>query len=565
MRFSWTQGRGLVAVTTALLVLHGAPAALAQQFVPYTGGQQNQTPQSQAYGQYQQQAQPQLAPQYRTALAPQSQVMSPPVESVAPGTMQGYSSAPAAGCNCQASSAAPALNYSQPAPAAMSYQGYASGGAGCSTYNTFNHGCGNGAVVGGGCASGGCGLGGGCGGYGLGGCASGGIGGGCGIGGGLGGGYGLGGGRCGRNQWFGGFYGLFMERAGNPWRALAFSTPDASPDGYYPTDDEFVLNLQDLDQDTFAGAEVRFGSTLGGGGGCGCGPRFGWEFAYWGLLQEDQTAIVTDTAADGNRLYTMINQAGLQYDPGTGTFRPVNDYFEYGPPVNFAPPGDQFRIRQITARQSFSAQNLELNFLRLPLGGIGGAGIGGCGCGSRLTSTCLIGVRYFRFDEDFSFRVDVENETAGGTAFLSRDVDVDNHLVGAQFGCNSCYRCGHSGKWALHCNSVVGVYGNRMEVWNRMDFPTTGTALQIQDGTNFDLRYEDNNVAVIGELRAGASYQYSCNWRLFGGYRLLGVSGVALAFDQIAQQNITANQVQYVDSDGSLFLHGLQGGVEFTY
>ncbi|NOY28769.1 MAG: BBP7 family outer membrane beta-barrel protein [Planctomycetes bacterium] len=426
--------------------------------------------------------------------------------------------------------------------------------------------------------------------------------------GGIGAGLGLGARRgCGR-QWFGGFYGLYMERSGNPWRALAFSTLEANPAGYYPADNENVLNLTDLDNDTFSGAEIRFGATLGQGGACGCGPRYAWEVGYWGLLEDDRTTVVTDTAVDGNRLYGMLSHTGAFYNG-----RPVNDYFEYGPPV-VNPAGDTIRIRQISARNSFSMQNLEVNLLRFPVlgggyygasaggangggfgsgrglgrrGGFGGygagscdsgsCGVGGCdarsggscgvggGCNSGFSATGLVGFRYVRIDEDFMFRSDFDNETTATTGFISRDVDVDNHLAGAQFGCNMIYRYGCSGRWAVHCNSVVGVFGNRSEVWNRMDAPVAGGDVTLQNGDNFDLRYEDNGIAVLGELRAGMSYQYSCNWRLFGGYRLIGISGVALAFDQISDQNISAAQASYVDSSGSIFIHGLQSGVEFTY
>ena len=196
----------------------------------------------------------------------------------------------------------------------------------------------------------------------------------------------------------------------------------------------------------------------------------------------------------------------------------------------------------------------------------GGCSQGGCGGGPRYSLTTLIGARYMRLDEDFMFRTDFENETATTFGFLSNNIDVDNHSVGAQLGCNGVYRLGCSGRWALHCNTNVGVYGNHMEVWNRMDAPVGGN-VRLANGGNepFDFRYEDDDVALVGELRVGSSYQYSCNCRFFSGYRVLGISGVALAFDQIPTANITPNQVSYVDSDGSIFLHGLQAGVEFTY
>lgn len=582
MRFSWIRAGGAVVVSAAVMALQVAPALA--QFVPYSPGSNSSQsynqyqahtaqPQHQAQAQYSAQAQqPQpktqnkyqygqqsTQPQY-TAMAFQGSAtrdsLSQPIESVAPGQvmqstpmqsaqMHSYSAAPAADCNCQSS--APAVSYSQPAPVSSSFESYQFGGCttgACNSYNTFDGGCGVGGYAGcdGGCGAGGCGVG------------TCGVGGGCADGCcGLGGGY-LGTGCGRRRQWFGGFYGLYMERAGNDWKALAFSTADTNGPGYYPADNEYVINLQDLDQDTFAGAEVRFGSTIGQGR-CGCGPRFGWEVAYWALDEETQTATATDTATDGNRLYSMIPYNGLEYDPGTG-YVPLNDYVDYGPPSAAA---TTLSLRSITARNTFQMQNIEANILRLPVVSAGG-------CGRGLSVTGVAGFRYIRLDDDFMVNYAGDNTTGPTTYSLTHNVDVDGHLAGGQVGCNCCYNFGKCGRWGLHCNSVVGVFNNHSEVWNRFD--ASGTMRFANNGNdNFDLRYEDDNVSVLGELRVGGSYQYSCNWRLFSGYRLLGITGVALASDQVLNQTIysSANQVSYVDGDGSLFFHGLQAGVECTY
>ncbi len=590
MQLSWIRARRAVVVSAAVMALQGAP--VLAQFVPFTPGA------SQSYNQYQAhtaqppyqaqtqfQAQPQYGRQYAqpqyTAMAFQGSdtrpAVSQPIESVAPGQsmssapmqsysaqsapMQSYSSAPAADCNCQSSG--PAMNYSQPT-AGYQYGGCTAGA--CGSYNTFDDGCGVGAYGGGGC---------------LGGCCDQGCG--CGTG-------------CG---WFGGFYGLYLERAGNHWRPLAFQTTDGQPFGYYPTDTEYSLNLTDIDNGTFAGAEIRLGSTIGGRRNC-CGPRHAWEIAVWGLEEDTATAVATD--AVGTRLYSMINHLGIEYSP-TGLpadYRPANDYFDYAPPTEDHTAPSDVEVRSITARNTFSLQSYEGNFLCFCCGGgnFKGSGIGcgccggglcglrgkhrrhasggccdtggcdscaggccstGCGCcPSGFSCTGVAGFRFIRMDEDFMFRSDWD------TGFLSRAIDVDSQLYGGQIGCNAMYRCGC--RWALHCNTVVGIFNNHVEVWNRMDAPTGGVARLANNGQEtYDFRYEDDQIAVLGELRTGVSYQYSCHWRLFGGYRLFGLSGAALAFDQIADHNISASQVQYVNANGSIFLHGLQAGVECVY
>jgi len=310
---------------------------------------------------------------------------------------------------------------------------------------------------------------------------------------------------------------------------------------------------------------------------------------------------------------------GLEYDPdgaGAATYRPLNDYVDYGPPTR-PDVGDPIRLNSITVRTRFSAQNIELNLLRLPVltggGCVGGgcdSGYGACGCdsgscgygaggcggcssgcatgcglgrgrlggrlgrggygytGPRYQLTTLAGVRYLRLDEDFQADFDATNTVTLANIPTSYRSEADNHLVGFQLGCNGVYHLGCSGRWALNCSANAGIYGNRAEVNRTLNMPAAGV-LRYVGGTNDPFTTasaEDDSIATIAELRFGASYQYSCNWRFFGGYRALGISGIALAFDQHPNDFSSPGQVaQYVNTDGSLFLHGLQGGVEFSY
>jgi hypothetical protein len=181
----------------------------------------------------------------------------------------------------------------------------------------------------------------------------------------------------------------------------------------------------------------------------------------------------------------------------------------------------------------------------------------------------LMGVRYMRFDEDFGLQTDFETVSGGvvtGTGFLDYNVEADNHLIGFQMGCNGICRLGCRGCWALHYGSTFGIYGNHMEVSQQMDAPTSGN-VRFVNGTqsNFNINTSKDEVAFLGELRAGGSYQYSRNCRLYGGWRAIGVSGVALATSQIPTAFITPSQVGFIASDGSLFMHGLQVGVEWNY
>ena len=607
MRISWKKASGAVVVSAAMIAMQGVPALA--QFVPYTPNANQQYNQYQAHTAPQYPAQQQLTqqqlnqqqfaqqqyapqqyaqPQY-TAVAMQGsgtrqggsatrQEFVGPAPAVQAAPVPNYTAAPAADCNCQ--TPAPAA-----APVASTYESYPVGGCAsgtCGTYNSFAPGCGVGAT----------------GGYGGGGV--------------LGGGY-LGARAGSGRQWFGGYYGLFLQRTRNDWIPLAFTTDQPAP--FYPARDDYVLNLQDVTETEHGGAEFRFGSTFGNANGCG--PRHAWEAAYWGIIEEEASATFTDLdITAGDRLYLNLDFRGLEYDPdgaGPADYRPLNEYFSSAPPTFADPAGfDPIRLNSITVRNRFSAQNIEVNLLRLPglsccssgccgaggcsdgcaggccggggcaggscgighgrlaglRGGLRGRGGAGFAVGPRYSLTSLVGVRYLRLDEDFFLDIDAENLNTGASIPFTFASEADNQLVGIQLGCNGTYRLGQCGRWALHFGANAGIYGNHAEVTRSLNVPAAGD-VRFVGGANdpfTTIETEDDGVATVAEFRVGGSYQYSCNWRLFGGYRALGVSGIALGFEQIPNDFSSPDQLaEYVNTSGSLFLHGLQAGAEYTY
>ena len=167
-------------------------------------------------------------------------------------------------------------------------------------------------------------------------------------------------------------------------------------------------------------------------------------------------------------------------------------------------------------------------------------------------------------DESFMFGVDYTNPAWGSpSGFLNYWSTVENNLLGAQIGCNGMYRIGC--KWGVHVNTLVGVYANDIDVRQYMNSPT-GLVRYIGTTENFDANADKTDVAMLGELRVGASYAYSCHCRLYGGWRAIGITGVGLATDQTPNAFLSAAQMaNYVNSNGSMILHGLQAGVEWNY
>ncbi len=390
-------------------------------------------------------------------------------------------------------------------------------------------------------------------------------------------------GGCG--YWFGGVYGLLMDRDDSNQYPLAFTVPASMPDGYPPTTMDVVMTTRDVDVGFQPGVEFRLGRAFGGGcdpcSCCSCGPQWGLEGVYWILFDEDEMTQYVSPVAP-SRTYTMMPMYGLEYDPGDATYRPVNTYWDHGTPSVNANP---YRVTLVRQRSSFEAQNLEINLLKLGVcgGGCGsvacgpgaGASIGygcdscaGCdnsGCcaprGSRYSCTALCGFRWMQFDEDFMFGVDYDGATDG---FLNYNASVENNLIGAQIGCNGMYRIGC--KWGLHVSTAVGVYGDDVNVRQYFQSPT-GLVRYTGDPTNsFDVNADKTDVSMVGELRLGASYQATCHCRVYGGWRAIGITGIALATDQTPNAFLSAAQMGgYVNSNGSMILHGLQAGVEWNY
>jgi hypothetical protein len=408
---------------------------------------------------------------------------------------------------------------------------------------------------------------------------------------------------CYETQWFGGVYFLFMERdRPSPVKLTVQVDHSVAPDPYYPPETATVLVTPD--HDFREGVEVRFGSTFNVGGWyddhwgdigptrrCGpCVPQlWAWEFGWWAINDDENRTTVVEWP--GLRLYGMVNFVGLEYNGGgTGTWGSVNNNYGYGLPIADpgAPPyadGD-VRVLAQRVRNNFDAQNFELNIFRIPVCQIGcdpAACYGGGACdveccrsGFSMFGSC--GVRYFRADEEFQYATEFTTWTGGagggwdqgaynGFTYdnpneLFYDIEVENHLAGVQLGwlMNYCY-C----KWNFFLHSTFGIFNNHINHSQRM---WTGGDFDVRfagTGETFVVNSDKDDVAFLGELRVGGSYDITCNLRAMLAYRAVAITGIANATDQIPDDFSNRDWVALIDSDNSLIVHGLQAGAEFRY
>ncbi len=412
-----------------------------------------------------------------------------------------------------------------------------------------------------------------------------------------------------KRQWFAGIYGLYMARGDVDKTPVAVAVPDvtAITTPYYPAggSDAFLFT-SDADFDPEFGAAIRFGSTFGRDN-CGCYQPFAWEIGYWALDEGDAMFAITNpgtiSSTNNYRIYGMRNYAGLEYDRdgaggGTYAYRPLNEYGDYQVPIENGAPND-VRLLGVRVRQSFDVQNLELNFWRFgcPVEAGCGSGCSSCstGCASNCGTGCnpcatrrpprrffingLLGVRYMKIDDNmetaFAFTgVDGAGDPNAGepTDYVGfpydddnvffDDLQVDNELIGFQLGCSMNWLVGC--KWNFFADSNFGIYGNQADVYNRVYSGGGGTIRYVSDGSDAVVNASKTEVAFLGELRTGVGYQISCNCRLTAAYRIIALSGVALSGEQYLNYT-NAELASHIDTNGSLFLHGLQTGVEYKY
>jgi hypothetical protein len=411
---------------------------------------------------------------------------------------------------------------------------------------------------------------------------------------------------CNDTQWFGGVYGLYMERDNADFkRVLVQADPPSYP--YYPPASTTVFSTDQADFEFREGIEVRFGSTFTvGGSSCdtGCGPYgygnagcntcdtpqlFAWEVAFWGIDRDVKWFVITDDdITDNNRLYGMINHAGLEYDGGGGA-RPVNDYYDYQMPIEdtSTPVTGDIRVLTQRVRTNFRSYNVELNFLRIPVCDVATCAPANCGydacggyghgygaacapaacepCGPAFSMAALCGVRYFRMKEGFELFTDPYEYD--GAAWMPvddnfHDIQVENDLVGFQLGANMnyCVAC----KWNFFADTNFGLYNNHISHYQRV-YGESGPATYIEESRDATVRSSKDDIAFLGELRLGGSYDLTCNWRAVLAYRAVAISGVALATDQIKPEMSNWAETARIDSNGSIIIHGVQAGVECRY
>ncbi len=288
------------------------------------------------------------------------------------------------------------------------------------------------------------------------------------------------------------------------------------------------------------------GVEVGTGWCFGCDSRTALEVVYWGLYP----AAHTDSATGS--LDSLIDFSDLDYNGGSG-----NDAFT----------GSQ--VQQV--EYGFNFNSVEFNLVGNCCGG-GPFGCGMCGCcygnnGSPWGIGWTAGFRYINFNENWVFSGDTTDQFINGDATeLNYRVQLNNNLFGFQMGSGISYCL--TDRLSAYAIAKFGVYDNYVTQSQRI-FGSAGNAT-INNGPNsgldFNLTGSDNDLSFVGQFDLGGRWNINESWSLTGGYRLVGLTGVAIAETNVQNGNLQ-NLLGIADTQttGSFVMHGAYVGVTYSW
>ena len=348
-----------------------------------------------------------------------------------------------------------------------------------------------------------------------------------GYGSGYGSGYANGGGGAGyacqpAPSWYASAAGLYLSRSD---AKRVWTSYDAS------NNQNQLMNTQDAGTDFEGGAEFHVGRYVAGN-------RWALDLGYWSINNFEGAAEQNDTG-----FATGISSVLLFDDLEFGVGDPLSNY------VDNSASHRIYRENEI--------HNVELNLLEAP-------GFNN-GC-SPWSHQMLFGVRYFKFDEELNFDA-LESGFAwgdnGGANELRMSSRTKNDLIGAQVGCILRRQLGCKMNFVV--TPKFGIYNNHVE--NHFDVRRGDGTVAVPSGAaagigTYPVEGSGDVVSFLSEVNLGLEYQVSRCWSAYGGYRVMAITGLALADDQISQGIVVdIPEIADIDTNGCVVLHGAYFGV----
>jgi hypothetical protein len=325
---------------------------------------------------------------------------------------------------------------------------------------------------------------------------------------------------CQQSPWFASLDVIFMGRT----NANGFYT------SYETNNNPNQLMTTEHNMEWQPGGELRFGRRFG------CN-TWAVEGVYWALADFSDDQCVSNA----NTVSTPLNVDGIQFCYPNGTWANGTAIFDNA-------------CEHLIHRQD-EVQNAEVNFICAAMG---------CPCQCGWTVNWAVGFRFFHFTDDLSFTAINDNPALYCNSATLED-RVENNLFGCQVGFDLGYNI--TCCWDLFLNTKFGIYDNHMDgTFSAYSGCTNASPTPASGVTGcYPVSACKDAAAFLGEIRIGTHYNFS---RCFGaeiGYRVVAVSGIALADNQFPQYVCDIPSLQNIKSNGDLVLHGGFAGLTFNW
>jgi hypothetical protein len=280
------------------------------------------------------------------------------------------------------------------------------------------------------------------------------------------------------------------------------------------------------------GGEIRFGRRFC----CGCDGHWALEASYWTLDPLNSMGSLTHPST----VSTPLVVSGIEFGGINGTY-----YFDN------AQEHRLWRYNEV--------HSVELNLIR-----------------RRMLWTYdmpwdidwVVGIRYFRFKDRFIFgsRKGATWGEAGGTEEAYLQDEVTNDLLGFQFGFDANYHVGCS--WRLFLTPKMGIYNNHIDnsfhAYRGDGAAANPTVASGQTGT-FPVEASKDVVSFLTQIDVGAEWQFASRWSARMGYRVVAVTDVGLADNQIPPYVVDIPEIANIDHNANLILHGAFAGLTYNF
>jgi hypothetical protein len=307
-----------------------------------------------------------------------------------------------------------------------------------------------------------------------------------------------------------------------------------------------LMNTQDARTDWKFGGEIRFGRRFCASG---CDPCNNNSAGYWAVEADywtTETLYGDASVTNPNTVSTPLRVSDIQFRDINGFDRPGTFWF------------DNAAEHRLWRRDD--VQSLEINFIRGQWANV---------CGSNWDFAFSVGPRFFRFEEDLRFGSLCNGATwglDGGAWEAYLDDRITNSLWGGQVGLDLGYNfCG--GALRLFITPKVGAYNNYITNYFQANLGNGTVATTGSSGVpgTYPVSSSTNSFAIMSQADVGVEWFFARRWSARIGYRVLAISGIGLADNQIPPYIVDIPAIADIDTNGDLILHGAFATLTFNF